>query len=102
VTQLPSEAAGARSIQTTSGPGAGVGAGGTGNPMRGTGLTDEDAATVAAAQRGHAGAPAERDSTLPGGHTGAGEGMPGGPGSVGAAVAGGAPAGPGMVGGGVM
>jgi hypothetical protein len=99
---LASEAAGARSIATTTGAGIGAGA----NPMRGTGVTDGDAARVAHAQRGD-GALAERgyDTTTTsaaGTHTGAGAGVPAGAQSVGPAVAGAAPAGPGMVGGAVV
>jgi hypothetical protein len=98
--QLPSEQAGARSISTTSGPSAGIGAGN--NPMRATGITDDEAANVGSAQRGQA--VLERDTTTSaaGAHTGAGAGLPSGTQSAGPAVAGAAPAGPGMLGGAVV
>jgi hypothetical protein len=97
--QIPSEHAGARSITTTSGPGAGIGGGG--NPMRASGLTDEDAATVAEIQRG-AGQHGERHAVPDASHTGNVDGTSVGAGSVGPQVASGAPAGPGMVGGAVV
>jgi hypothetical protein len=71
--------------------------------MRGTGITDGEAANVAAAQRGEVNlAPAERDpieASRIGNHTGTGAGLPGGGQPTGAVIAGAAPAGPGMVGG---